>query len=59
MTKAEETKIVVKGMISELSETDRKTVMTAYKVMRTMVDDAPLSALAVLLLAAEEMEKMQ
>lgn len=53
MTKDQETVLIIKGTIADMPEADRKKVMEAYYELQNMIQENPLSALAMALIGAE------
>lgn len=53
MTREQETVLIIKGTISDMPEADREKVMEAYRKLRAMMDESPLTGLAIALLGAE------
>ncbi len=53
MTPEQETVLIIKGTIADMPEADRKKVMDAYDKLRVMLNESPLTGLAIALIGAE------
>ena len=53
MTRDQETVLLIKGAIHDLSETDRQAVMAQYNKIRALMAEEPLTTFAIALIGAE------
>ena len=53
MTQEEQQVLIIKGTIADLPEDQRSKVMEQYKTLKAMMEDTPLTGLAIALLGAE------
>ncbi len=53
MTSEQETVLIIKGTISDMQEADREKVMLAYGKLKAMMEENPLTGLAIALIGAE------
>ncbi len=53
MTQEEQTVLIIKGTISDMPEAEKAIVMRQYKRLKEMMEESPLTGLAIALIGAE------